>query len=94
MLLLVGIFYYHPLLFAAAVAHLGHATDHSHNSISPWGYSITYRAFVRFETARVTPNHNVVDSYKLWLNLIPFGTRLQPWYQRKIEPWFESRIGD
>jgi hypothetical protein len=95
LLLLVGIFYYHPVPLAAAVAHLGHvATDHFHNGISPWGYSITYRAFVRFETACVTPNHDVLDSYKSWLNLIPFGTRLEPWYQRKIEPWFQSRIGD
>ena len=94
-LLLVGIFYYHPVLLAAAVAHLGHvATDHFHNGISPWGYSITYRVCVRFETSRVAPRHHVLDAYKSWLGFVPFGNRLQPWYTRKIEPWFQSRISD
>jgi hypothetical protein len=94
-LLLVGIFYYHPVILAAALAHLGHvATDHFHNGLSPWGYSITYRAFVRFETARVAPRHHVLDAYRSWPRMLPFGSRLEPWYQRKIEPWFRSRISD
>jgi hypothetical protein len=94
-LLLVGIFYYHPILLAAAVAHLGHvATDHFHNGISPWGYSITYRAFVRFDTARVAPRHQVLNAYKSWIGFIPFGNILRPWYERKIEPWFQSRTSD
>ena len=94
-LLLVGIFFYHPVLLAAAVAHLGHvATDHFHNCISPWGYSITYRILTRFETSRIAPNHNVLNSYKSWPRMLPFGRRLEPWYQRKIEPWFRSRFGD
>ena len=93
-LLIVGVFFYHPVLLAAAVAHLGHvATDHLHNGISPWGYSITYRAFVRFETARVAPRHHVLDAYKAWPRMLSFGHRLQPWYERNIEPWFRSRIG-
>ena len=90
-----GNLYYHPILLAAAVAHLGHAaTDHFHNGISPWGYSITYRAFVRFETARDAPSLNVLDAYKSWVGFLPFGNRLRPCYTRKIEPWFQSRIGD
>ena len=92
-LLLLGIFFYHPVLLAAALAHLGHvATDHFHNNISPLGYSITYRIWVRFEASRVTPNHHVLGSYKSWPGLLPFGKRLEPWYQRNIEPWFEFRI--
>jgi len=59
-----------------------------------WVYSLTYRALVRFDSARIAPNQNVLDSYKSWPKLIPFGKRLEPWYQRNIEPWFSSRIGD
>jgi len=94
-LLLVGLVYYHPVLLAAVLAHLGHVTtDNFHNRLAPWGYFITYRAFVRFDVARITPNHNVLYSYKSWPRMVPFGKRLEPWYQRKIEPWFRSRIGD
>lgn len=94
-LLLVGLLYYHPVFLAAMLAHLGHvATDHFHNRLAPWSYFITYRAFVGFDAARITPNQNVLHSYKSWLLMVPFGKRLEPWYQRKIEPWFRSRIGD
>jgi len=92
-LLIVGIFFYHPIFLAAAVAHLGHiATDHVHNGIAPWGYSITYRALAKFETQRVVPGRSVLDAYQTWPGMLPFGRRLAPWYQRKVEPWFRSRI--
>jgi hypothetical protein len=94
-LLLAGLVYYHPILLAAMLAHLGHvAADHFHNRLEPWGYSLTYRVFVRFDTARIAPNHDVLSSYKHWMGMLPFGHRLQPWYERKIEPWFQSRIKD
>ncbi len=94
-LLLVGLVYYHPLLMAAVLAHLGHiATDHFHNRLAPWAYFFTYRALVRFDTARIAPNQNVLNSYKIWLSMVPFGKRIEPWYQRRIEPWFRSRISD
>ena len=93
-LLLIGVFHYHPILFAAALAHLGHiATDHFHNGMSPWGYSITFRFVARFETDKVAPHHNVLNSYRSWPGLLPFGKRLEPWYRRKVEPWFRSRVG-
>jgi len=94
-LLILGFAYYHPLLLAAALAHLGHiATDHFHNRMGPWSYFITYRVMVKCDSARIAPNDNVLDSYKSWPGMVPFGKRLEPWYQRKIEPWFRSRIGD
>ena len=93
--LVVAVAYYHPVLLAAALAHLAHvATDHFHNQLAPWGYSIFYRALVRFDTTRITPNHDVLRSYESWLRMVPFGKRFEPWYQRKIEPWFRSRIDD
>ena len=94
-LLLVGLVYYHPLLLAAALAHLGHiATDHLHNHLAPWGYSITYRALVRFDAARISPHHDVLLSYRAWPGMVPFGKRIEPWYRQRIEPWFRSRISD
>ena len=94
-LLLLAFVYYHPVLLEAVLAHLAHvAADHFHNQLAPWGYSITYRTLVGFNVNRITPNHDVLNSYKSWLRMIPLGNRLEPWYQRKIEPWFRSRIGD
>jgi hypothetical protein len=94
-LLVIGLVYYHPVLLAAVLAHLGHvATDHFHNRLTPWSYFVTYRAFVGFDTARITPYHNVLHSYKSWPHLLPFGKLIEPWYHRKIEPWFRSRTGD
>ena len=94
-LLVLGLVYYHPVMLAVVLAHLGHvATDHFHNRLAPWGYFLTYRAFVRFDSAHITPDHNVLHSYKTWPRLFPFGYLLLPWYQRNIEPWFQSRIND
>ena len=94
-LLLVGLAYYHPVLLAAALAHLGHiATDHFHNRMSPWGYFVTYRVLVGFDTARITPNQNVLLAYRSWPGMVPFGKWIEPWYQRRIEPWFSSRISE
>ena len=94
-LAILGFVYYHPVLLAAVLAHLGHvATDHFHNRIAPWGYFMTYRALVRFDTTRVTPYHNVLHSYRIWPSLLPFGRLITPWYQRKIEPWFRSKFND
>ena len=94
-LLVLAFAFYHPVLLAAVLAHIAHvASDHFHNRLAPWGYSISYRALAGFNTNRITPNHDVLRSYKSWLHMVPFGKRLEPWYQRKIEPWFRSRIGD
>ena len=94
-LLVVGFAYYHPLLLAAALAHLGHVTtDHFHNNLTRWSYSMTYRVLIGFDAARVSPYYDPVFSYKSWLKLVPFGKRLEPWYQRRIEPWFRSRVSD
>jgi hypothetical protein len=91
-LLLAGLVYHHPVLLAAALAQLGHvAADHFHNRLSPWGYFLTYRAWTGFDVARIAPDHNVLDSYRSWPKMVPFGRKILPWYQRNIEPWFHSR---
>ena len=93
--LVLGLFIYHPVLLAAVVAHFGHVfTDHFHNRMAPWGYSITYRTLVKFDRTRIAPNHDVLRSYEYWLHMVPFGNKLEPWYRRKIVPWFRSRLSD
>jgi hypothetical protein len=82
-------------LLAIVLYRLGHiATDHFHNRLATWSYLLTYRAFVRFDSDRIAPNHNALYSYKSWPRLFPFGYLLLPWYQRNIEPWFQSRINN
>jgi hypothetical protein len=72
-LLIFGLIYYHPILLAKVLPHLGHvATGHFPNRLAPWGYFLTYRAFVRFDSSCITPNHNVLHSYKFWPSLFPF----------------------
>ena len=94
-LVLLGFVFYHPFLLAAVLAHLGHVTaDHFHNRLSPLGYSLAYRLAVGFDSGRIAPNHNVLDAYKAWPHMVPFGKRFKPWFKRKIEPWIESRIND
>jgi len=94
-LLVVVLVYFHPLLLAAVLGHLGHVgADHFHNRRAPLAYFIAYRALVRFDTARIAPNQHMLHSYKSWPGMLPFGTRLEPWYQRNIEPWFRSRIDE
>jgi len=93
--LVLALVYYHPVLLAVTLAHLGHvATDHFHNRLTPWSYFITYRVMKRFDAAQVAPGKNIMAAYQSWPGLFPFGKQLQPWYQRKIEPWFRSRIID
>ena len=85
--------FFHPLLLAVVLAHLAHvATDHLHNRLHPFAYFITYRILKRFDTKFITPGHNVMNSYRGWPLLIPFGKRLLPWFRRRIEPWFEARV--
>ena len=94
-LLVVGLAYYHPVFLAAVLAHLGHvASDHFHNNMAPWGYSIIYRFAGRIDSDVISPNHNVLHSYESWPRMVPFGKHIEPWFHRKIEPWFRTRISD
>jgi len=33
-----------------------------------------------------------MDSYRSLPRLLPLGHRVEPWFQRKIAPWFLARI--
>ena len=87
--------FYDPIFLAIVLAHLGHvATDQFHNGLNTRSYFITYRALIRFDAVRITGNDNVHYAYTVWPGLLPFGERLRPWYEGKIEPWFRSRLND
>ena len=87
--------FYDPIFLAIVLAHLGHvATDQFHNGLDTRSYFITYRALIRFDAVRITGNDNVHYAYTVWPGLLPFGERLRPWYERKIVPWFRSRLND
>ena len=92
-LLVVGFIYYHPLLLAAAVAHLGHvALDHFHHRSTPWVYFISHRAWLRFDARKIEPGKQLGQSYRDFPDKLPLGRLWEPWYRRKIEPWFADRV--
>jgi hypothetical protein len=85
--------FFHPFLLAAVLAHLAHVVaDQVHNRLPLFSYSIVYRLVKRFDTAYITPGHNVMNSYRGWPRLVPFGGRMTPWYRKRVEPWFEKRV--
>ena len=85
--------FFHPLFLALVLAHLTHvATDHFHNRLPPRAYFISYRIAKKFDTAYITPGSNVMYSYINWHRMLPFNSRLSPWFRRRIEPWFAMRV--
>ena len=92
--LVLGLVYYHPLLLAAALAHLAHVTtDHFRNGLPLSTYSIIYRTWVRFDASKLAPGRNVALSYRAWVHMIPLiGHLIEPWFRRKIEPWIVNRL--
>ena len=78
--------YYHPILLACILAHLGHVvTDHFINGLHPLGYSITYRAVKRFDASSISPNHDPATAHRAWLRHMPFGYVMEPWFQRRVD---------
>ena len=89
----ISLVFYHPFLLAVILGHLAHVTtDHVWNRLTPFAYSITYRAIKGFDSRHIAPHHHVMDSYRSLPRLLPLGHRVEPWFQRKIAPWFLARI--
>ena len=76
-LVVLGWFFYHPLVLAVVVAQLSHvATDHLRNRLSLFGYSITYRVIKGFdagnhraESQRGRFLQGVARSLALWTSI-------------------------
>lgn len=89
----LAVAFFHPIFLALVLAHLAHvATDHFHNHLPPWAYFISYRIAKKFDTAYIVPGTNVMYFYKSWHKMLPFNSRLCPWFRRRIEPWFDLRV--
>ena len=89
----ISLVFYHPFLLAVILGHLAHVTtDHVWNRLTPFAYSITYRAIKGFDSRHIAPHHHVMDSYRSLPHLLPLGHRVEPWFQRKIAPWFLASI--
>ena len=92
-LLALGLVFYHPIFLAVVLGHLSHvATDHFHNRLTPLGYFILYRAWVRFDARKIAPNRNSAYFHHSLPSFFPFARLWEPWYRRKIEPWIARRI--
>ena len=90
---IIGFIYYHPILLAATVAHLGHvALDHYHHRPNPLTYFISRRTWLRFDARKIEPGKRIRQSYEDFPNKLPLGRLWEPWYRRKIEPWFAARL--
>ncbi len=73
-LLILGLVFYHPIFLAAVLGHLGHvATDHFHNRLTPLGYFILYRAWVRFDARKIAPGRESAHSTIVSLRFSRFG---------------------
>ena len=83
---LLASLFYHPLFLATVAAHLSHVvTDQLHNQVSPLAYSIIYRIIKRFDSEYLAPRHDPATSYWQLLKVVPFGKRLAPWFQRRVQ---------
>lgn len=91
-LLILTIAFYHPVLLGLLLGHLSHvATDHSVNRLSPFGYSIIYRLFRRFDGAYITPHSHKQISYGILNRLLPIDHRLGRMFKRRLRRWFVPR---
>ena len=84
--------FYHPVLLAVTIGHLSHvATDHFHNRLTPLGYFVLYRAYVRFDARKIAPGRSSAYFHHNLTSSFPFKGLWEPWYSRKIEPWLTTR---
>ena len=84
--------FYHPIFFAALMGHLTHvATDHFHNRLTPLGYFVLYRAWVRFDAKKIAPGRDSAYFHHNLTSVFPLRGLWEPWYLRKLEPWFSAR---
>lgn len=87
-ILLLASVFYHPLFLATVAAHLSHViTDHLHNHLNPLGYSIIYRITKKFDAGTIAPEHDPATSYWQLLGVVPWGKRLAPWFQKRVDQW-------
>ena len=84
--------FYHPVFLAVIIGHLSHvATDHLHNRLTPLGYFVLYRAWVRFDARKIAPGRGSTYFHHHVTSSFPFRGLWESWYLRKVEPWLTAR---
>ncbi len=91
-LLVLCFAFYHPIFLAAVIGHLSHvATDHFHNRLTPLGYFVVYKAWVRFDARKIAIGRDSAYFHHNLASFFPFRGLWEPWYLRKVGPWFDAR---
>lgn len=84
--------FYNPVFLGVVIGHLSHvATDHFHNRLSPLGYFVLYRICVRFNARKIAPGRDSAYFHHNLTSFFPFKRLWEPWYLRRIEPWFADK---
>ena len=82
----------HPVLMAVVLAHLAHlAADHWHNSLTPFGYSIVFRALKGFNKASISRNAGLAALHQDYTAPTNLDRRLALWGQRKVQLFLMER---
>ena len=72
-LLILGFVFCHPVSLAAIVGHLNHVTtDHFHNRLTPLGYFVLYRAWIRFNARKIAPERDSAYFHHNLTSFFPF----------------------
>ena len=87
-LLVLATFWYHPLLLAAVLGHLGHLIgDQIANPVHPLGYSIIYRITHRFDHGRLVHEHRLFVPHEE----VPLWGQVEPWLWKFLQRRRHSR---
>ena len=84
--------FHHPVLMAAVLAHLAHlAADHWHNSLTPLGYSIVFRALNGFNKVTIDRNAGLAALDHDHAGPTNLDRRLAIWCKRKVQIFLMER---
>ena len=95
-LVLIAVGLNHPIFLGAVLAHLTHVgSDHWHNDLGRFGYSITFRAIKGFNFNAIVGQQEMahadhIDS-KRSIFPLNFDRWLSLWLQAKARSWFMRR---
>ena len=82
----------HPIFLGAVLAHLTHVgSDHWHNGLNKFGYSITYRAIKGFNSESIVHHREMAHAAHNHSNRFTFDRRFSLWCRAKARGWFLRR---
>ena len=84
----------HPIFLGVVLAHLAHVvSDHWHNGLNRFGYSITYRAIKGFNFKNIVAQPERAYASHEHSKLFAFDRRLALWVRATARGWFMRRAG-